>query len=1149
MVAGHYSRSQRTAAIFEEGEGVELEACREYNMALGKQDFVRPVHKMAATPSLLRRGSLDKPGKLASLFSIQPGEGQRTLLMVLYAFLGGMACTFFYTAAYALFLTQFHADKLPYVYIGAGLIVAAVGFVYAKLEAVLSASKLLSATVLLLLGSTLVFYLGLQYAPSKWLIFALIMWYDVLFSFVELGYWSLASQLFNVREGKRLFGLIGSGEQVAGALAGFSIPFIIGYVGTMNLLLVSVGSLLLCAVVLSVILGRFSDRLAVSEEQEEEGTDQSAARDGGGLLSLLRDRYCLMTILMMVLTLFAFYFLDLAFYDQAGSHCPAEQDLARFLGVFNGIVQIASLVVLALLSGRLLDRYGLRFGLLAVPVVVGGATLLLAGLGTAFGVAGLFFWMLVATKLSDGILRVSIGFPAIQLLYQPLPTDRRLSMHTVIETIATPVASVLAGGLLLALSAWAFFTTVPLLYVLLVMFAGLLVVSIVLCREYATALMEALSSRILGGPALSFGDATSMEVLRTRLGSPHPGEVVYCLNMLESVEHNALREFLVERLDHPSPEVRLFVLERLQDLRIGEALPEIRGCLEREDSPKVKAAALEAFCSLGEFGDIDHMSSYIDDPDPLVSRGAIVGFLRSGGVGQILVAGRRLLEMEHASDPSERQSAAEVLGRVGSSGFYSPLLTLLEDESPQVRIAALGAAGRVSHPKLWPLALDNLASSDCHREAASALAEGGDGVVPLLRSAFAQEGQSAEMLVRIARTCGKIGTPSAIDMLREHVRSADRDVRQQVLTSLRRCEYVAQGKEVEVVEQAIEAEMADATWSAGLLSALPNDEPSYPLRSALQVELEEARGRLFLLLSFVYDSESVLSARVKLDQGTGDQRAYALELLDTLLPQELKDQLLPLLEGTAVLIGRQRGEPASRRRAHECLGEILAPGDVAIKPWTRACALYAVARLSRGEMVDLVVSALSDPASAIRETAAWALAALSPEEYQARLGALREDPSASVQTIVEAIETKGTGDVKMLLTIEKVLVLKAVSIFSEIPDDVLAKVANVLKEATFEAGESIFKEGDVGDRMYIIVEGQVRIHDEERAIGELGPRDVFGEMAVLDAEPRSASATALTDCQLVHLSQHVFHELMGDHVAIVRGISRLLSRRLRQVVT
>ena len=136
----------------------------------------------------------------------------------------------------------------------------------------------------------------------------------------------------------------------------------------------------------------------------------------------------------------------------------------------------------------------------------------------------------------------------------------------------------------------------------------------------------------------------------------------------------------------------------------------------------------------------------------------------------------------------------------------------------------------------------------------------------------------------------------------------------------------------------------------------------------------------------------------------------------------------------------------------------------------------------------------------------------------------------------------------MLLTIEKVLVLKSVSIFSEIPDDVLAIVANALKEADFSTGEVVFEEGDIGSCMYIIVEGKVRIHDEERTIAELGPREVFGDMAVLDAEPRSASATAEEDSKLLQLGQDVFYELMSDHVAIVRGVSRLLSQRLRELM-
>ena len=133
----------------------------------------------------------------------------------------------------------------------------------------------------------------------------------------------------------------------------------------------------------------------------------------------------------------------------------------------------------------------------------------------------------------------------------------------------------------------------------------------------------------------------------------------------------------------------------------------------------------------------------------------------------------------------------------------------------------------------------------------------------------------------------------------------------------------------------------------------------------------------------------------------------------------------------------------------------------------------------------------------------------------------------------------------MLSTAEKVALLRAVGIFAETPEDILAEVASLLKPLEFKAGETIIHKGDCGDCMYIIAEGRVRAHDGERTLNYLGVADVFGEMALLDAEPRVASVTATEDTLLLCLDQAPFQELMATRAEVVRGIVRVLNRHLR----
>ena len=133
----------------------------------------------------------------------------------------------------------------------------------------------------------------------------------------------------------------------------------------------------------------------------------------------------------------------------------------------------------------------------------------------------------------------------------------------------------------------------------------------------------------------------------------------------------------------------------------------------------------------------------------------------------------------------------------------------------------------------------------------------------------------------------------------------------------------------------------------------------------------------------------------------------------------------------------------------------------------------------------------------------------------------------------------------MLSRIEKMLILKTVGIFVETPDDVLAEVAALLDEVEVPAGAAIFQQGDAGTSMYIIVDGEVRVHDGAHTLNHLSARDVFGEMALLDPEPRSASITAVADTHLLRLDQEPFYELMDEHNQVARGIIRMLTRHLR----
>jgi CRP-like cAMP-binding protein len=133
--------------------------------------------------------------------------------------------------------------------------------------------------------------------------------------------------------------------------------------------------------------------------------------------------------------------------------------------------------------------------------------------------------------------------------------------------------------------------------------------------------------------------------------------------------------------------------------------------------------------------------------------------------------------------------------------------------------------------------------------------------------------------------------------------------------------------------------------------------------------------------------------------------------------------------------------------------------------------------------------------------------------------------------------------------------LKKVALFEGLTQGQLAKVASIAQEKRYEGGAFIFHEGDVGQEMYVIAEGRVRISKNVPGIGEealaiLEKGQYFGEMAVIDDHPRSADAIAHTPCTLWAIERTKLDQLMFTDkelaYVLLWTFVRTLSERLRE---
>lgn len=137
----------------------------------------------------------------------------------------------------------------------------------------------------------------------------------------------------------------------------------------------------------------------------------------------------------------------------------------------------------------------------------------------------------------------------------------------------------------------------------------------------------------------------------------------------------------------------------------------------------------------------------------------------------------------------------------------------------------------------------------------------------------------------------------------------------------------------------------------------------------------------------------------------------------------------------------------------------------------------------------------------------------------------------------------------MLTTIERVLFLRGVDLFAYVPDDVLARVAQVAQIVHFAPGEQFIEQGSAGDCLYVMIDGEAGILVDNQQVTRRLAREVIGELAILDKHPRRATCVAITDITALKIDQNDFTALMEESPALLQGIIKVLIQTLDEAVS
>jgi len=1025
---------------------------------------------------------------LAGRLAVPPERTGRLFLFLAVAVLQYAACALGRTAAESLFLSNAGAAALPGYLVIAGLSIVPAST--AMLKLIDRVPKLTLYRRSLLLGVVVV--VAIRFLTGSGELWA---WYVVLIGVVlvevllGIQFWVLLANYFTSLEQKRLIAAFTLAMAGGAVLGGMLATGLVRLVSTADLLVIY-PSLFVAVYFLLVRLQRTEKPF----ESADDDSDVSMQQSLGSLPALIAE-YPIIALMAIV------GFLDVLLgavgavltFDVYTRVFTDEGRLTQFLGVLKAAMNVLQVVFVTFVTKPLVQRLGVGRMNVIYPATTFASLLGLAvrpSLPVAIGAS--FNWDTVAPGLAN---------PIENLTYNAVPPRFLGRVRSVSEGILQPTGLTAAGIVLLVLVDRFSFSQIAW------MAAGLGLVHVVLGayrgRKYGDALASQLKSR-----AIDFKEEGEL----TRIPAEYAEEVERLL-LASGAESSAFGLELAARLgaDRFFPSV-VPVLPNLAG-RSQEAgvsfLSAIRGRAERSEvrrllatgPPQVQGLVLEAELrrrntqlSLRE---LEPLLSSEDAKVRGLSRAAALRV--DGPVTPLLLHDPTLGEDGLAAVARGAQAAAD-------KRLIPAMVEAMVRGAPPTRAAALEGLVAVAplgekYASVVSLAELELGSEDPRVRAAAYALLGKEGAANLESLVAGLEDTHAMVRRRASQALGGLGEV-AIPHLAQALRSRRAEVVDSALEALgtmrtsaaadAALEFLAEDYRQVERNQAWRDQIpvADARW-VPLVVAL-DDSNQRVVEKVLRVLAAFGHGRILR-----HARQALRGRDVRL-------RANAVEALASIPHRKFVLPVMGLFEALAL-----EGGDAERSGAAEKSDAALAEMTGAGERWIRVAAIEVARALGR----ELPAAAAEDGEPLVRATAA------PPEEGS---------------------------------PMSRLLFLRQVSLFQNLSLDNLLALDAVMRRVDFLEGETIFEEGSVGDDFYLISAGEVSVRtggaggegSVERA--RLRAGDFFGEMALFDDEPRSATCVAVTACTLLVLDRGRFYGLIEQLPGLGLAICKTLTQRLRR---
>jgi AAA family ATP:ADP antiporter len=1042
------------------------------------------------------------------LTNTRKGERTVALLMFAYSFLAMTAYNIVKPVFKSKFIDQLGSDNLPYVLMASSILIGVQMQLYSSAIRRLPRRFVIPIAQSVLVVVLVIFWALLR-SGAVWVTVALYFFGQILGVLLISQFWTLANEVYDARQAKRLFGLIGGGACLGGALGASITAITIEEFGANNLLLVSAGILVLCAgMVLKIV------RLPHAGHQLEAMDERGVG--GREALRLLAQSKHLRGLAAVV----GFAAVGAAMVDQQLSMAADASGfdanaIAVLLAQVTIFLSVAGFVVGVLLTSRIHRSFGIAAALLLLPIGLGASATLILITGQ--------LWAVATARVLDTTLRYSVDKSTREVLFLPLPADLRFRAKPFIDVTMDRFAKAAAAVLILVLIHprglgldWH-----QLSYASLFVTAGWVAMALIAWREYLRAFRASIISRDIAPATIrtDVADAATIEALVEELSSPDERAVLYAIDLLDALDKRNLVTPLL--LQHESPRVRAKVLRVIATFGSPIAsrwIPTIQRMVQDEDVD-VRAAALHALAGFSHEDTAVLLRRHLDDAEPRVVVTAAIALANSGRPADIDAAELALLRLvsdtRDAAAPA-REEAATALGRIEHPRFRPLLVPLLSDADINVVRKAIKSARALgaSDGLFVPALLSRLGHRALKAQAREALVGYGEEIVPLLAYSLADTREQLWIRRHIPVTLALIGTAGSMEALITALDDADGFLRYKAIMAIEklRRENPAVSCPRQTVEKVVIRETSRYYNGLTLQNNLMRhslDAAESLLGRALEDKLRRSLDRIYRLLGLLYHIEDVAAARFTIEQGERRRRAAAVEYLDNLLGGVVRRRVMPILDDTPLTEKVQYANAVLRSRPRDIedtLAQLIYDDD----PVIAASAIHFATERQFASLksdFDYVTTHRQD--AFVREAAQWA----------SREGGQSGD-GLPVVALVDRI--------------------RVTPVFAALSIDELFRVAEVGQEIRHQAGREISRAGQQASEVFFLLEGALEATGERGPGKELTAPAVINVEEVLQGIPLKNTIRAIEHSIGFRVPTPVFLTMVSDNILMAQSLFRLL---------